>query len=169
MVLRRGEPEDGEARTQRRGDSAGVARSRVSGDGGRDLPKARDQPADVLPVEEEGCRAGSERAAGAQAAARGEREAEALVADLSLDRHVLQENYPQATDITRAYFFNDFDVLAVSMQPVTRSWADFRYALAAQLVPRDDQPTRIAQSQVVPLKRKRPVFPSGQPVNDSRR
>jgi hypothetical protein len=61
-------------------------------------------------------------------------------------------NYPQATDITRAYAFNDFDVLAVSMQPVTRSWADFRYALAAQLVPRDDQPTRIAQSQVVPLK-----------------
>jgi hypothetical protein len=57
----------------------------------------------------------------------------------------------ETPDITRAYSFNDFDVLAVSIQPVTRCWADFRYAPSACLVRRGDQPSLIAQSQVVPL------------------
>jgi len=39
---------------------------------------------------------------------------------------------------TRPYRVGDFDILAVSMHPSTRSWSDFRYTVAAWLLPRPD-------------------------------
>lgn len=63
-----------------------------------------------------------------------------------------RETGMQLAENTRAYTFGDFDILTVSMQPVTRNWADFRYTLSAALVPRENHPSLIAQEQVVPLK-----------------
>ena len=53
FLKQRGEPADGRAETQRRNDFAGAAGSRVRRNGGGSLPEAQDQPADVLPVQEE--------------------------------------------------------------------------------------------------------------------
>src|SRR4030081_2902944 len=66
----RGEHGDGEARTRPRGDSAGVAGGGVWGRGSRGLPQAWDQPADILPVEEEVCGVGIAGAARAATVAR---------------------------------------------------------------------------------------------------
>lgn len=54
---------------------------------------------------------------------------------------------------TRAYSTREFDVLAVNMHPVTRTWADFRYALSRSLVLRGDSSQLIAHLQPVPVGR----------------
>ena len=59
-------------------------------DRGGGVPAAGDHRADVLHVETEIRRTGAGRIAGAPATARREHETEALVADLSLDRHLVQ-------------------------------------------------------------------------------
>ena len=60
-------------------------------------------------------------------------------------------NSPQQESAARrSYSFDDFDLLAVSMQPVTHAWVDFRYALSRTLAPRRDQPVSIARTQTVP-------------------
>jgi|HubBroStandDraft_5_1064220.scaffolds.fasta_scaffold88494_2 hypothetical protein len=52
-----------------------------------------------------------------------------------------------------AYSTREFDVLAVNMYPVTRTWADFRYALSRSLLLRGDSPHLIASLQPVPAGR----------------
>jgi hypothetical protein len=51
---------------------------------------------------------------------------------------------------TCAYSFMDFDVLAVSIYPITRGPADFRFALSRSLAPCSHHPNLIAQRQAVP-------------------
>ena len=77
----------GEAWTQRRGDSAGFAGGGVWGHGGGDLPQAWDQPAVVLPVEEEVCGPGIAAAHELRQLRDENAKLKRLVADLSLDRH----------------------------------------------------------------------------------
>lgn len=52
---------------------------------------------------------------------------------------------------TRPYRFDDFDILAVNMEPATGDWREFRYTLARWLIPRDDDPALILKFQPVPL------------------
>jgi hypothetical protein len=54
---------------------------------------------------------------------------------------------------TRAWSFDEFDILAVNTQPATRQWTDFRFALSRELLPSRDHPTLIAGSQPVSLGR----------------
>lgn len=56
---------------------------------------------------------------------------------------------------TRTYSFGDFDVLAVSIQPLTRGWSDFRYSLARTLTASREHATLIARTQEVPTTRSR--------------
>ena len=53
------------------------------------------------------------------------------------------------TEDTRPYRFGQFDVLAVNMQPSTNDWKSFRYTLGDWLLPRDNEPTKIAIFQPV--------------------
>jgi len=52
---------------------------------------------------------------------------------------------------TRPYRFDDFDILAVNMEPATGDWTQFRYTLARWLLPRDDDPSLILKFQPVAL------------------
>lgn len=52
---------------------------------------------------------------------------------------------------TRPYRFGEFDVLAVSMEPATGDWSEFRYTVGAWLLPRPEDPTLIAVYQPVSL------------------
>jgi len=52
---------------------------------------------------------------------------------------------------TRPYRFGDFDILAVNMQPTTRTWADFRYTVGRWLIPRGTNSRLIEIFQPVSL------------------
>jgi len=53
---------------------------------------------------------------------------------------------------TRPYRFGEFDILAVSIQPVTKRWEDFRYAPQRWLIPRTNDATALDVLQPVALK-----------------
>jgi hypothetical protein len=52
---------------------------------------------------------------------------------------------------TRPYRFGEFDILAVSMEPATGDWSQFRFTLSDWLIPRADAPELIAVYQPVAL------------------
>lgn len=52
---------------------------------------------------------------------------------------------------TRPYHFNDFDILAVCMEPTTHDWSVFRYSLIGNLVPKKDDKLALNVLQPVPL------------------
>ncbi len=52
---------------------------------------------------------------------------------------------------TRPYRFDDFDILAVNMEPATGKWEQFRYTLTRWLVPREDDTTQMLKFQPVAL------------------
>lgn len=52
---------------------------------------------------------------------------------------------------TRPYRFGEFDILAVSMQPVTRDWASFRFTPQRWLIPRGSEPALLQVYQPVSL------------------
>ncbi|MBI1370248.1 MAG: hypothetical protein GC162_16560 [Planctomycetes bacterium] len=52
---------------------------------------------------------------------------------------------------TRPYRFGEFDILAVSMEPSTADWSQFRFTVANWLIPRPDNPELIATLQPVSL------------------
>jgi hypothetical protein len=52
---------------------------------------------------------------------------------------------------TRPYRFGEFDILAVSMEPATGDWSQFRFTPGAWLIPRPDEPKLIAIYQPVSL------------------
>jgi len=51
---------------------------------------------------------------------------------------------------TRPYSFGEFDILAVNLHPSTGRWEDFRFTLAAWLVPRPEDKHLISIMQPVP-------------------
>ncbi|MEJ0056280.1 MAG: hypothetical protein WDN75_11850 [Bacteroidota bacterium] len=53
---------------------------------------------------------------------------------------------------TRPYKYKEFDILGVSMQPSTGSWADFMYTVSDWLIPQGDDPSRILKFQPVAMK-----------------
>jgi hypothetical protein len=52
---------------------------------------------------------------------------------------------------TRPYRFGEFDILAVSMEPATGDWSQFRFTLGNWLIPRPDEPNLLAVYQPVSL------------------
>lgn len=50
---------------------------------------------------------------------------------------------------TRPYRFGEFDILAVSMEPLTRDWKSFRFTLGRWLLPRTDNPRLMRKYQPV--------------------
>jgi hypothetical protein len=52
---------------------------------------------------------------------------------------------------TRPYRFGEFDILAVSMEPATCDWSQFRFTLGAWLIPWPEKPDLIAIYQPVAL------------------
>jgi hypothetical protein len=52
---------------------------------------------------------------------------------------------------TRPYRFGEFDLLAVSMEPATGDWGQFRFTVGDWLVPRPSEPALIAVLQPVSL------------------
>lgn len=52
---------------------------------------------------------------------------------------------------TRPYRYGEFDILAVSMEPATGDWSQFRFTPSAWLIPRPDDPSLIAVYQPVSL------------------
>lgn len=52
---------------------------------------------------------------------------------------------------TRPYKFGEFDILAVCMEPSTKSWASFRYTVAQWLLPRPEDAKLMRVLQPVPL------------------
>jgi len=50
---------------------------------------------------------------------------------------------------TRPYRFGQFDILAVNMHPSTNDWRAFRYTLGEWLLPRLNEPTKVAVLQPV--------------------
>jgi hypothetical protein len=60
-------------------------------------------------------------------------------------------NVPSTGEGTRPYRFGEFDILAVSMEPATNDWTQFRYTLGNWLIPRPTTPTLIAVLQPVSL------------------
>jgi hypothetical protein len=54
-------------------------------------------------------------------------------------------------EATRPYRFGEFDILAVSMEPTTGDWSQFRYTVGNWLIPRPKSPTLIAVLQPVSL------------------
>ncbi|MCI0674519.1 MAG: hypothetical protein L0Y42_01950 [Phycisphaerales bacterium] len=52
---------------------------------------------------------------------------------------------------TRPYRFGEFDILAVSMEPATCDWSQFRFTLCSWLLPRPEDPTLISIYQPVSL------------------
>lgn len=51
---------------------------------------------------------------------------------------------------TRPYRFGDFDLIAVCMEPSTKSWTSFQYALASELQPSPSDANVISTFQRVP-------------------
>ena len=93
MVLwnERGEPGDGEARTRRRGDSAGVAGSGVWGHGGRGLRKHGISQQSFYLWKKKYAGLGLQELRERRQLRDENAKLKRLVADLSLDRHILQE------------------------------------------------------------------------------
>ncbi|MEO8497398.1 MAG: hypothetical protein ABI614_20195 [Planctomycetota bacterium] len=54
-----------------------------------------------------------------------------------------------AGESTRPYRFGEFDILVVSMEPVTRNWTSFRFTLGQWLIPRIDNPKWVAIYQPI--------------------
>ena len=54
-------------------------------------------------------------------------------------------------EATRPYRFGEFDILAVSMEPATNDWTQFRYTVGNWLIPRPTTPSLIAVLQPVSL------------------
>lgn len=54
-------------------------------------------------------------------------------------------------ETTRPYRFGEFDILAVSMEPATHDWSQFRYTLGNWLIPQPAAPNQIAVLQPVSL------------------
>ena len=52
---------------------------------------------------------------------------------------------------TRPYRFGEFDILAVSMEPVTKNWTSFRFTVSRWLIPRPENRKLIAIYQPVSL------------------
>ena len=52
---------------------------------------------------------------------------------------------------TRPYRFGEFDILAVSMEPATGDWSQFRFTVGDWLIPRPSDPSMIAVYQPVAL------------------
>lgn len=52
---------------------------------------------------------------------------------------------------TRPYRFGEFDILAVSMEPATGDWSQFRFTVGSWLIPRPGSPDLIAVYQPVSL------------------
>jgi hypothetical protein len=52
---------------------------------------------------------------------------------------------------TRPYRFGEFDILAVSMEPATNDWSQFRFTVGNWLIPRPDDASLIAIYQPVSL------------------
>ena len=52
---------------------------------------------------------------------------------------------------TRPYGFDEFDIIAVCMQPSTGEWSTFRYSLSRWLLPRDDDKLKMLKFQPVPI------------------
>lgn len=50
----------------------------------------------------------------------------------------------------RGWLSSDFDILAVSMYPVTRAWSDFRFTLSGRLRPSPSNDASVEQLQPVP-------------------
>jgi hypothetical protein len=50
---------------------------------------------------------------------------------------------------TRPYRFGEFDIIAVSMEPVTRDWSSFRFTVGRWLIPRSSDATLIQVYQPV--------------------
>jgi hypothetical protein len=70
--------------------------------------------------------------------------------DVKLPRSDLKIKIEQkVTTDTRPYRFGQFDILAVSMHPSTNDWQSFRYTLGDWLLPRSDDPSKIAVLQPV--------------------
>ncbi len=58
---------------------------------------------------------------------------------------------PRTGEDTRPYRFGEFDILAVSMEPSTGSWSEFRLTLGRWLIPKPDRPKLILKFQPVAL------------------
>jgi len=56
---------------------------------------------------------------------------------------------PATGQSTRPYRFNEFDILAVSMQPSTNIWNTFMYTVSDWLIPRTDNPSLLQVYQPV--------------------
>ena len=54
-------------------------------------------------------------------------------------------------EATRPYRFGEFDIIAVSMEPATGDWSQFRYTVGNWLIPRPSTPTLVAVLQPVSL------------------
>jgi hypothetical protein len=52
---------------------------------------------------------------------------------------------------TRPYRFGEFDILAVSMEPATSDWSQFRFTIGSWLIPRPNDPGLIAVYQPVSI------------------
>jgi hypothetical protein len=52
---------------------------------------------------------------------------------------------------TRPYRFGEFDILAVSMEPATGDWSQFRFTVGNWLIPRPESPALVAIYQPVSL------------------
>jgi hypothetical protein len=52
---------------------------------------------------------------------------------------------------TRPYRFGEFDILAVSMEPATSDWSQFRFTIGDWLIPRKENPSLISIYQPVAL------------------
>jgi hypothetical protein len=58
---------------------------------------------------------------------------------------------PSEDQETRPYRFGEFDILAVSMEPSTGDWSQFRFTVGNWLMPRPDNPVLMAVLQPVSL------------------
>ena len=53
---------------------------------------------------------------------------------------------------TRPYGFNEFDIIAVCMQPSCGDWSTFYYSLSRWLIPREDDTSKMLKFQPVAMK-----------------
>lgn len=58
---------------------------------------------------------------------------------------------PSEDEETRPYRFGEFDILAVSMEPSTNDWSQFRFTVGNWLLPRPENPNLMAVLQPVSL------------------
>lgn len=58
---------------------------------------------------------------------------------------------PVTGEGTRSYRFNEFDILAVAMQPSTQDWSKYMYTVGRWLIPDDRDPGKILKFQPIPM------------------